>query len=159
MKVFISHQKADSDIAGAVAARLQVPHQIDSYIDLIDVNLAKSGESLGDYLRSEMGRCTQLIAIVSGNTKLSWWVPWEIGIATEKDFPLATYLGDNTATPEYLQKWPYLRSIADVDQYARASKSAEATFKSKRSILTEDRARRTATSDFFRTLRASLGQP
>jgi hypothetical protein len=88
VKVFVSHQKADSEIALAVAARLRVHHQIDSYLDVIDTNLALSGESLGEYLRAEMGKCTQLIAVVSASTKISWWVPWEIGIATEKNFPL-----------------------------------------------------------------------
>jgi hypothetical protein len=158
MKVFVSHQKGDSEIASAVAARLRLSHQIDCYIDIIDTNLLKSGESLGEYLRSEMGKCTQLIAVVSENTKVSWWVPWEIGIATEKEFPLATYLGANTSTPEYLQKWPYLRSLSDVDQYARASKAADSNFRLRKSTLTEDSARRASTTDFFRTLRAGLGQ-
>jgi hypothetical protein len=158
MKVFISHQKADSEIAGAVAARLHQTHQIDCYVDIIDSNLLKSGESLGEYLRREMGKCTQLIAVVSTNTRLSSWVPWEIGIATEKDFPLATYFGDNTPPPEFLQKWPYLRSLSDVDQYAKASKSADSTFRLRKSTLTEDSARRASTTDFFRTLRAGLGQ-
>jgi hypothetical protein len=157
MKVFVSHQQADSKTAGLVAARLQ-QNQIDYYIDIVDRNLAKSGELLGDYLRNEMGRCTQLIAIVSENTKLSAWVPWEIGIATEKNFPLATYLGDNTPAPEFLRKWPYLRSLGDVDQYVKASKAADNTFRSKRTILAEDSARRDSTSEFFRSLRASLGQ-
>jgi len=159
MKIFISHQKADSEVAKAVEARLRINHRIDSYVDVIDTNLARSGESLGDYSRREMGNCTQLIAVVSGNTKNSWWVPWEIGIATEKDFPLATFLGDNTPPPEYLQKWPYLRSLSDVDQYAKASTAADNTFRVRKSTLTEESARRESTSDFFRTLRASLGQP
>jgi hypothetical protein len=159
MKIFISHQKADSEVAKAVEARLRINHRIDSYVDVIDTNLARSGESLGEYLRREMGNCTQLIAVVSGNTKNSWRVPWEIGIATEKDFPLATFFGDNTPPPEYLQKWPYLRSLSDVDQYAKASTAADDSFRVRKSTLTEDSARRVSTGDFFRTLRASLGQP
>lgn len=158
MKIFISHQKADSESAEAIATRLRVSHQIDSYIDTVDQNLLKSGEALGEYLRREMGRCTQLIAVVSVNTKGSQWVPWEIGIATEKDFPLATFFGDNSSPPEFLQKWPYMRSLRDVDQYASASKAADRNFTVKKSILTEDSARRASTAEFFRTLRASLGQ-
>lgn len=159
MKIFISHQKADSEIAKAVEARLRLKHRIDSYVDIIDTRLTRSGESLGEYLRTEMGNCTQLIAVVSTSTKLSWWVPWEIGIATEKDFPLATYLGDNTPPPEYLQKWPCLRTLGDVDHYAVASTAADNSFRVRKSTLTEDSARRVSTNDFFRTLRASLGQP
>ena len=158
MKVFISHKKEDSDIAKAVEARLRVNHGIDSYVDVIDAKLARSGESLGEYLRTEMGNCTQLIAVVSASTKLSWWVPWEIGIATEKDFPLATFLGDGTTPPEYLQKWPYLRTLGDVDHYAVASTDADRTFRVRKYTITEDSARRVSTNDFFRSLRASLGQ-
>jgi hypothetical protein len=156
MKVFISHQKADSATASAIARRLQTTHQIECYVDVIDPVLARSGESLGDYLRSEMGKCTQLIAVVSASTKSSQWVPWEIGMATEKQFPLATYLGDGTPTLEFLAKWPYLRSMSDVDEYANASRSAQTVLR--KSVLTQDAAQRSATGEFFRTLRAALRQ-
>lgn len=158
MKVFISHQKADSEYAAAIAYRLRYQHEMDSYLDLIDPSVRQPGEDLGNHLRREMTKCTQLLAVVSSNTKTSWWVPWEIGIATEKDYPLATYSGDGTAVPEYLQKWPYLRSLSDIDKYAAASKAAERVFTTKRTYLAEDSARRASTSDFFRTLRADLGQ-
>jgi TIR domain len=158
MKVFISHQRGDSVLAGTVAHRLKTYHQIDCYIDLIDPDASKSGDKLGDYLRAQMGLCTQLLAVVSQNTKTSWWVPWEIGISTEKDQPIATYAGDNTSLPEYLRKWPYLRSQSDLDQYARVSKAAEQTLRRERSFKTEARARESSTALFYRELRASLGQ-
>jgi hypothetical protein len=158
MKVFISHQKADTATAAAIATRLQVTHQIECYLDTIDANLHSGAELLAEYIRRELGKCTQLLAVVSSSTKESQWVPWEIGVATEKDFPLATYCGDSTQPPEFLRKWPYLRSLHDVDYYANASKSAERVLAINRSILKEDRARRLSTADFFRALRASLGQ-
>lgn len=156
MKIFISHQKADAETATAVAARLRIAHQIECYVDVIDQNLLQSGESLGEYLRGEMGKCTQLIAVVSANTKLSQWVPWEIGIATEKNFPLATYFDDSTPPPQFLKKWPYLKTLQDVDKYAKASKAAESALR--KSVLKEDSARRISTGEFFRSLRAALGQ-
>ena len=36
MKVFISHQQADSRSAFGIAARLKVLYSIDSYLDVID---------------------------------------------------------------------------------------------------------------------------
>jgi len=159
MKIFISHQQADQVLASTIARRLATTHQIDTYLDVIDAQLAKAGEHIGDYLRREMGKCTQLIAVVSTNTKYSSWVPWEIGIATEKDFPLATYVGDQTTPPEFLQKWPVLKSVEDVDKYAVASNASTRASKSERGLLTEDSAsRRSSTQEFFRTLRASLRQ-
>jgi hypothetical protein len=158
MKVFISHQRSDSDAAGLIAHRLKTFHQIDSYLDVIDPNSSKSGDELGDYIRLQMTRCTQLMAVVSGATKLSWWVPWEIGVATEKDFPISTFAKDDTTLPDYLKKWPYLRSMNDVDAYAQVSKTAEGTRVAKRSYLGEDAARRTSTGEFHRILKSRLGQ-
>jgi hypothetical protein len=158
MKVFISHQRADSLLAGNVAQRLKTYHQIDSYLDLIDPEASKTGDKLGEHLREQLGLCTQLLAVVSQNTKTSWWVPWEIGISTEKDQPIATYAGDNTTLPEYLRKWPYLRTHAELDEYARVSKAAEQTFTREKSFKVEARARQSSTQQFYRELRARLGQ-
>lgn len=160
MKVFISHQQADSILAGIVADYLKTKHKIDSYLDLIDPNASQAGDQLGEYLRNEMGKCTQLMAVVSENTKGSWWVPWEIGVATEKDHPIATFAGDNAELPAYLKKWPYLRTMNDLDSYAKASKAAMNLFISRRSYATESiaSARHSGTREFYRSLRASLGQ-
>lgn len=158
MKVFISHQRVDSDIAGTIAARLQVYHDIDSYLDIIDPVASKSGDQLGEYIRKQMSLCSQLMAVVSVATKESWWVPWEIGVATEKDYPICTFARDNTQLPEYLKKWPYLRSQQDIDEYARVSKQSEDSFRLHKSLKTEAAARRTSTENFHSTLRSRLGQ-
>jgi hypothetical protein len=158
MKVFISHQRADSTLALGIAGRLRIYHAIESYLDVIDPNVASTGDELADHVKSELGKCTQLLAVVSEATRTSWWVPWEIGIATEKEFPLATFAGGSAAVPEYLKKWPYLRTEADLDRYAEASKSAARDFASKLSYLTESVARERSTKGFFRVLRASLDQ-
>lgn len=159
MKIFLSHQKADSELTARIAARLKVNHSLDCYLDLIDPYVSGSVERLADHIRSEMGRCTQLLAVVSPSTVNSQWVPWEIGMATEKDFPLATFSGGNALPPEFLCKWPYLRTDADLDKYAAATKSARQTFTRKRNIgMNETASTHDATREFFTTLRASLGQ-
>jgi hypothetical protein len=159
MKVFVSHQKADSDLAASVAARLWTAHQIDCYLDLIDPALNQNGEDLADHVRKQLGTCHQLLAVVSPATKASWWVPWEIGVATEKNFPLATYAGGSAELPEYLRKWPYLRNQAELDLYARASKAAELTVIRQKTATRNDAfARASGTQEFYRTLRTSLAQ-
>lgn len=159
IKVFISHQKADAALATEISNRLRTKHQIDTYLDVIDTKDLK-GEDLADYLRLEMGKCTQLLAVVSTATRESQWVPWEIGVATEKDFPLATYSGGPALPPEFLRKWPYLRTSADIDHYAAASRSADTTYSYRRSSLHEsiETARSRSSKDFYRALRVSLGQ-
>ena len=158
IKVFLSHQKSDSQLAAQIAARLKYQHQIESYLDVIDPYVGGPVETLADHIRVEMGRCTQLLAVVSRATSQSQWVPWEIGVATEKDYPLATYSGDNQIPPEFLRKWPYLRSDRDLDEYARVSKSAESTLLRKRATLTETAALAQTAREFHATLRANLGQ-
>ncbi len=160
MKVFVSHQQADSVLAGKISYHLKANHQIDCYLDLIDPNASQAGDQLGEYLRDQMGKCTQLMAVVSENTKSSWWVPWEIGIATEKDHPIVTFADDNTALPEYLKKWPYLKTKNDLDAYANASKNAMKEFDLRKSYSLESisSARHSSTQEFYRSLRASLRQ-
>jgi hypothetical protein len=98
------------------------------------------------------------MAVVSANTKESWWVPWEIGIATEKDYPISTYAAGNCDLPSYLKKWPYLKSEADLDIYVKISRSAERELAVKQSYLTESVARSMATKAFHQSLRRALGQ-
>lgn len=134
-------------------------HSIECYLDLIDPDSKSKGDDLGDHIRGELAKCTQLMAVVSSNTKNSWWVPWEIGVATEKDHPIATYAGDNTTLPEYLKKWPYLRSNTDLDTYARISKNADRTFTvQKNAYATDSVARDRSTREFYRDMRAALRQ-
>ncbi|MGE4341030.1 MAG: toll/interleukin-1 receptor domain-containing protein [Pigmentiphaga sp.] len=110
MKIFISHQQVDSELALSLSKCLLATHGIQTYLDVIDPAVSPSGDALADHVKDELDKCRQLLAVVSDATRVSWWVPWEIGIAMEKDFPLATYAGGYTAVPDYLRKWPYLRS-------------------------------------------------
>lgn len=159
MKIFLSHQKSDSIVATEVKNHLKLRHNIDCYLDLIDPKI-KDGDDLATHVKYELGRCTQLLAIVSDATKLSWWVPWEIGVATEKDYPLATF-GRNVALPDYLMKWPYLKNLTDLDVYAEVSKETDrrVTTAALDSISSGSLTfRRNATKHFYKALRTRLGQ-
>lgn len=161
MKIFLSHQQADERFAVETARRLSTMHRIDCYLDVIDPYINGRVEDLADHIRAKMSDCTQLLAIVSNATLASQWVPWEIGVATEKDFPLATYSADGQKPPEFLAKWPYLRSVVDLDRYALASKAATAGISTemlKEATASGTRSRRSSTAQFYRTLRAQLNQ-
>ena len=159
IKIFISHQSQDSIQALKVKEHLQIRHGIECYLDVIDPNLRK-GEEIADYIRTELDKCSHLLAVVSSATKNSWWVPWEIGVATEKDCPLATF-GGNIELPEFLMKWPYLRQTADLDKYAEVVKQ---TYRAgKVGGLEHFSSRSSAKSSidikqFYHNLRSKLGQ-
>lgn len=160
MKVFLSHQKMDSAKAAEIRQRLLNHHGIDSYLDVIDPYLDSSGQDLAMHIRLQMSKCTQLLAVVSYATRESQWVPWEIGVATEKNFPLATFANYSSAVPEFLRAWPYLKTIDDVDQYAHASKAGQRAYMLKRVINpNEELAKRAEIDTFFSDLRTRLGQP
>jgi TIR domain len=157
IKVFISHKKEDAQLAGGIAQYLQ-NSGLRVYLDVIDTQLGKNGPDLADYIRGQLEQCTQLLAVISRHTQASWWVPWEIGVATEKERFLASFVSTDANVPEYLEKWPYLRNQADLAVYVRESKRAE--------MLVEDRvakgfqttARAQGFRSFHTSLKASLGQ-
>lgn len=157
--VFVSHKKEDAGAAQRVANRLQ-HNGLGVYLDLVDTSLAGDGPALGEYIRRKLGECTQLMAVVSAATQQSWWVPWEIGVATEKSQLITAFLTQDVTTPGYLQKWPYLRTESDIDLYARFSVLAHAEIMAKARpgapILESYRA--AAATDFHRTLKRALGQ-
>lgn len=159
-KIFVSYQQKDAAIATHVHARLRTMHSLDAYLALIDHEITSTGDQLGDHIRAELGKCTHLLAVVSANTKESWWVPWEIGIATEKAFPISTYAGGYTTLPEYLRKWPYLNNDVELDLYASVIKTA-ALYKSIRkssSTLTESAASIEETQYFYKSIKEKLGR-
>lgn len=161
IKIFISHQQQDTAPAIAVKKHMETRHGIECYLDVIDPNLVR-GEDIADHVRKELDGCSHLLAVVSSATKESWWVPWEIGVATEKDYPLASF-GTNVELPEFLTRWPYLKSLADLDKYAEAVKQ---TYKPSTGLGLEERILDSAstsssgsgTKQFYRALRLKLGQ-
>jgi len=82
-KEFISHKAEDAEKAQRISLYLQ-RQGIAFYLDLLDDGLFGGGEILTNHLRSKLNECTHLLAIITNNTKFSWWVPFEIGLATER---------------------------------------------------------------------------
>lgn len=160
-KIFISHKKEDSAVAAKVAERLRF-NGIGYYLDVVDNIEVKDGPELSDYIRVRMSECTQLMAIISPVTKESWWVPWEIGVATEKDYPIASFISQNLpSVPSYLKKWPFLRTDNDIDAYAQETKTFEGQRQHVRLAEGLERLKATAprsVADFHRQLKKRLGQ-
>ena len=158
-KVFISHKNTDSDLATKVAYRVR-RNGLEVYLDKIDDALVKDGPDLADHLLRQMSECQQLIAVVSSQTKDSWWVPWEIGVGSEKGFRMASYSESYVNLPSYLEKWPALHSDRDIDLYCEYSKRTETALNTRmRGVINEDRrvqVRKDEALDFHRGLKAAL---
>lgn len=160
-KIFISHKNTDAELAASVAKRIQA-NGLETYLDTIDDALVKDGPDLADMLLHRMEHCNQLIAVVSEQTKDSWWVPWEIGVGSEKNFRMASYSRSYVSLPSYLKKWPELHSDQDIDLYCQFSHRAELDISLQmRSAYTETAKLRVAKSrvqDFHHTLMRRLSR-
>ncbi len=138
-RVFISHKREDETAALRVSNRLR-QHGVDSYVDVLDPHVEKAGDELSDYIRETLRTCSHLMAVVSESTKLSWWVPWEIGVATEREAAISTFAGGRCDLPAYLKKWPYLQTEADIDEYVRVSRGMEGYISTFRGAQEHNRA-------------------
>lgn len=159
MHIFISHKREDSAAALNVAETLkQNGHTY--YLDVVDNYIHKGGDDLAAHIRAELGKCDCLLAVVSSSTKGSSWVPWEIGVATEKDYPLGTYLIDTTAPLEFMMKWPVLKSRDHLVSFAKALSSIPTRTRNlelMQKMASRD-AKRGAVREFHEAVKKSTGQ-
>lgn len=158
-KVFISHKNSDAALAGKVALRVR-KNGFETYLDTVDDALAKDGPELANLLLDRMAECQQLIAVVSSQTKDSWWVPWEIGVGSEKGFRMASYSESNVSLPSYLEKWPALHTDGHIDLFCDYSKRKDEEI-SRRTLAaaTEDhrlQVRKSAALNFHKQLKAAI---
>ena len=80
-RVFISHQKKDSDAARAIADYLQ-DAGIDVYFDQYDMSINRlDPQSVVNAIKRGIENSSHMLVLFSSNTFGSMWVPWEIGYA------------------------------------------------------------------------------
>lgn len=115
MPVFISYRHTDRASALAINDRLQ-REQITTYLDVLDAE-SRTTDDITQVISTHIRACTHLIALVSKNTSQSWWVPFEIGEATIIDRRISTFQAGEADLPEYLEKWPIMRTARDIDLF------------------------------------------
>lgn len=117
-KIFISHKQEDEKAALEVKRTL-VESGVEAYLDLLDNAICGDGEVLTNHIKEKIRECTDIIVVLSENTKKSWWVPFEIGMASQKDMPIANYLLSKEKLPDYLEYWPRLKDVNDIRTYVK----------------------------------------
>lgn len=143
MKVFISHKNEDSSTAKEIKDVLSI-NGISAYLDILDnYNNELKGKELTEHIREKMNDCTDLLVVISEKTKESWWVPFEIGMASQNDFPIVNYLRAGIRLPDYLEYWPRLKNTTDIIKYISVKKKMydrileKMTFASTKTVSTE----------------------
>ena len=118
MPVFISYRHTDRLQAMAINTRLTQAN-IKTYIDVLDAESQTTDDITGVITRN-ITECTHLLAVVSEQTALSWWVPFEIGEATISNRRICSFRTGQAQLPEYLDKWPKLSTANDLNFFIDA---------------------------------------
>lgn len=108
MKFFISHKQEDAATALLIEMELR-KEGIPAYLDVLDSTVTSSGRDMTEHIKEKINDCTDIIVIMSQLTRLSQWVPFEVGIAAQRDLPTATFLRADIQLPEFLEYWPRLK--------------------------------------------------
>lgn len=107
----------------------------------MDNSITVTGEKLTKHIKGKLNECSDILVVMSENTKSSWWVPFEIGMAAQKDLPTVSYLQSGIVLPDYLSYWPRFKCNADIVKYIQARN------KVKNQMLNEIYQRRTRFSN------------
>ena len=107
--VFVSHTTNDDSLAEEVAKCIR-SFGLTAWVDSDFMAPEDDGPGMASKIKRVIGRSYCLLAVVTSATSKSWWVPFEIGVASDKNRFLSTY-GDPTVTlPSFLAAWPRVRS-------------------------------------------------
>ena len=126
---FISHKGDDTKLAIAIGGLLN-KEGIRGYLDRWDSEVTGDSPALEIYIRKVIRDTPSILAVVTENTPLSWWVPFELGVARETDSQIATFLhvsenSRNVVTlPSYLKNWPILAAASELAEWANDMESA-----------------------------------
>ncbi|MGP1520936.1 MAG: toll/interleukin-1 receptor domain-containing protein [Treponema sp.] len=116
MKVFISHKSEDMEIAEYYAKILK-KEGFNIYFDKYDPSIANSFDR-ASRIESQIKLSTDLLIIITKNTKESWWVPFEIGLSTAYDIRIASLFFKNASSlPSFIRKWPIINTDKKFDIY------------------------------------------
>ena len=120
--VFISHKKEDEQAAIDIGKFLMEVVGVNIYLDILDEDLQAATQTENDRLvvdsiKEGLECSTHLLCLISDKTRLSWWVPYEIGIADDKNLSIASLkLKSIDDIPSFLKIHP---AFYNVDEFIR----------------------------------------
>lgn len=124
MKFFISHKQEDASTALYIEDEL-TKMGIPSYLDVLDNSITQNGREMTEHIKKKLNDCTDIIVVMSRLTLSSQWVPFEVGIAAQRDLPTATFLRSDVPLPEFLEYWPRLKHYSDIRKYVDAKRQVD----------------------------------
>ncbi len=122
--IFISHKKEDENAAIEVGNFLLSEVGVNIYLDVNDCVLQEAvskenDKKIVDSIKRGLGVSTHLLCLISDKTKLSWWVPFEIGVADiENKYIASLKLRNVDEIPSFLKIHETLYDIQDLIKYS-----------------------------------------
>ena len=122
--VFISHQKKDANLCKKIAEYIKKAG-IDVYFDENDVDLNRSKKQLNlkgvvSAIQKGINKSSHMLCVISPNTRISQWVPWEVGYGYVKvqNLSVLTLKGlSDDDLPEYLKVVDIIRGTKSLNEY------------------------------------------
>jgi hypothetical protein len=120
--VFLSYKGDDAQSVRAIAEYLE-EGGINVYLDVDDPGLqdaVRRGDdaAIARFIDLGIASSTHMMAIVSENTKSSWWVSYEVGYSKRNGNQIATLrLKDVIGLPSFLKITTVVGGIAGLDRY------------------------------------------
>lgn len=117
--VFISYKKEDELAAIDIGKFLMEVVGVNIYLDILDESIKEATQTENDRLivksiKEGLECSTHLLCLISDNTRLSWWVPYEIGIADNKNLSIASLkLKTVKDIPSFLKIHPTFYNVKD----------------------------------------------
>ena len=106
--VFVSHTSKDDDLAEGVAECIR-SYGLTAWVDSDHLAPDDDGPRMANKIKRVIRRSYCLMAVVTRATNESWWVPFEIGVASDRSRFLSTYGAPIVALPSFLADWPRVK--------------------------------------------------
>ena len=148
---FISHKGDDINLAEQVGDALY-EEGLTGYLDKWDPKVDGDSPELEIHIRQVIRETPSILAVVTEHTPMSWWVPFELGVARETGSQVATLLGIDeqdsrtVSLPSYLRNWPIIASQVELKQWARTLAASRHLPKQDRATLLEKSSQMSADS-------------
>ena len=114
--VFVSHRSGDDGVAEEVAQCVRT-YGLTAWVDSDYLDASDDGPEMATKIKRVIERSYCLMAVVSRATKTSWWVPFEIGIASDMDRFLSSYGDPVVELPSFLAGWPRVKNHTELHEW------------------------------------------
>ena len=114
--VVVSHRSGDEEVAEEVA-RCVGACGLTVWVGSDYLDPDDDGPQMAYKIRRVIARSYCLMVVVTAATKSSWWVPFEIGIASETARYVSVYGDLVVDLPSFLVGWPRVRNHGELREW------------------------------------------